>query len=100
MSKIARLEQMRYSILTDDLSKCFLCGKPKEQLHEIYFGKNRVNSMKWGCVAPLCRECHQGNNGVHHNHEVDIMLKQICQKKFNEVYPDINFIDIFFKNYL
>ena len=100
MNKIKRLEQMRFSILTKDLTRCYLCGKPKEHLHEIYFGKNRVNSMKWGCVAPLCYECHQGKNGVHNNHEVDIILKQTCQKVFEQTYPEINFIDIFHKNYI
>lgn len=100
MSKITRLERMRYSILTKDLTRCFLCGKPKEHIHEIYFGKNRVNSMKWGCCVPLCYSCHQGNNGVHYNSQVDIRLKQLCQNKFNEVYPDIDFLEIFHKNYI
>ena len=100
MSKITRLERMRFSILTNDLTKCFLCGRPKEHLHEIFYGKNRVNSMKWGCVAPLCHNCHVGNNGVHFNKEVDITLKQICQKKFIEVYPEIDFLSIFHKNYI
>lgn len=100
MNKIKKLEQMRFSILTDDLTKCYLCGKPKDHIHEIYFGKNRVNSMKWGCCVPLCYECHQGNNGVHHNIEIDIILKQTCQKIFEQTYPDINFIDIFYKNYI
>lgn len=100
MSKITRLERMRYSILTKDLTRCFLCGKPKDHIHEIYFGKNRVNSMKWGCCVPLCYSCHQGNNGVHHNSQVDIRLKQLCQNKFNEVYPNINFLEIFHKNYI
>lgn len=99
MSKIKRLEQMRFSILTNDLTKCLLCGKPKNSLHEIYFGKNRVNSMKWGCVAPLCYECHQGNNGVHNNSQVDIILKKMCQYKFEEVYPNVDFLSIFHKNY-
>lgn len=98
-SKIKQLERMRYSILTDDLSKCFLCGRQKDHLHEIYFGNNRVNSMKWGCVVPLCRNCHQGKYGVHNNHEVDIMLKKKCQLKFEQVYPDVSFINIFHKNY-
>ena len=100
MSKITRLERMRFSILTKDLTRCYLCGKPKEHLHEIYFGKNRINSMKWGCVVPLCYSCHQGNNGVHHNSQVDIRLKQLCQEKFMQEYPDINFLDIFHKNYI
>ena len=100
MSKITRLERMRFSILTKDLSRCYLCGKPKEHLHEIYFGKNRVNSMKWGCVAPLCYECHQGKNGVHHNKEVDIRLKQLCQKMFIQEYPENDFLEIFHRNYI
>lgn len=100
MNKIKNLEKMRFSILTNDLSKCYLCPKPKDHLHEIFFGKNRVNSMKYGCVVPLCSACHIGNKGVHKNHELDIMLKKKCQKKFNEVYPDIDFISIFHKNYI
>jgi hypothetical protein len=100
MSKITRLERMRFSILTNDLTTCYLCHKPKNNLHEVFYGRNRVNSMKWGCVAPLCYECHQGSKGVHNNHEVDIMLKQICQRKFMEVYPDVDFISIFHKSYI
>ena len=100
MNKISRLERMRFSILTNDLTRCYLCGKPKDHLHEIYFGKNRINSMKYGCVVPLCYSCHQGTNGVHHNHQVDIRLKQICQKKFQETYKETNFLDIFHKNYI
>ena len=100
MNKIKKLEQMRFSILTKDLTTCYLCGKPKNHLHEIYFGKNRINSMKWGCVVPLCYSCHQGSNGVHHNIEVDIILKKECQKKFQETYPKVDFLEIFHKNYI
>jgi hypothetical protein len=28
------------------------------------------------------------------------MLKQICQRKFMEVYPDVDFISIFHKSYI
>ena len=91
---------MRFSILTNDLNYCYVCGSLKHSLHEIYFGKNRVNSMKWGCVVPLCLNHHTGIDGVHHNIELDTKLKQECQKKFQEVYPDIDFMSIFYKNYL
>lgn len=100
MNKIKQLEKMRFSILTKDLTKCYLCGKPKDHLHEIYFGKNRINSMKWGCVVPLCYSCHQGKFGVHHNEELNIKLKQECQKKFIQEYPEIDFLEIFHKNYI
>lgn len=100
MSKIKRLEQMRFSILTDDLNHCFICGAMKHSIHEIYFGKNRVNSMKWGCCVPLCLNHHTGHDGVHNIPTLDKQLKRLCQLKFNEVYPDIDFVSIFYKNYI
>lgn len=96
---MSKFEKNRYSILTDDLTKCYVCGKPKQELHEIYFGKNRSNSIIFGCVVPLCYEHHRGNTGVHHNIDLDLRLKQECQKKFQELYS-VEFINIFYKNYL
>lgn len=93
---IKTLEKNRYSILINDLSRCYLCGKPKNHLHEIYFGKNRINSMKYGCVVPLCASCH---TKVHSNVELDLKLKKLCQKRFIEVYDD-DFLSIFRKNYI
>lgn len=93
---IKTLEKNRYSILVNDLSRCYLCGKPKNHLHEVFFGKNRVNSMKWGCVVPLCAYCH---SKVHSNIELDLKLKKLCQKRFIEVYDD-DFLSIFRKNYI
>lgn len=97
MNKIKRLERMRFSILTNDMNTCYLCKKPKDHIHEIYEGRNRVNSMKWGCCIPLCYSCHRL---AHSNHELNIMLKKKCQHKFIEVYPEIDFLKIFYKNYI
>ena len=97
LTNIKFLEKNRFSILTDDLSKCYICGKPKDHLHEIFFGKNRVNSMQYGCVAPLCYKCH---NLIHKNNELNIMLKKECQQKFEEIYPDKDFLNIFHKYYI
>ena len=96
---MSKLERERFSILTKDLTKCYVCGMPKQELHEIYFGKNRTNSMLFGCVVPLCYEHHRGNFGVHHNKQLDLYLKQVCQQKFEEIYS-IPFISVFYKNYL
>ena len=60
--KLNKLEKNRTSILTNKLDRCYICGRPKEHLHEVFFGKNRINSMKYGCIAPLCASCH---NKVH-----------------------------------
>ena len=94
---IKKLEKQRSSILTNNLNKCYLCGGPKNHLHEIYFGKNRVNSMKYACVVPLCASCHAK---VHSQIELDLKLKKLCQKAFNEVYEGIDFLSIFHRNYL
>lgn len=97
MNKIRELEYNRFSILTNDLTRCYVCGKTKDHLHEIFFGKNRVNSMIYGCVVPLCFTCH---NKVHNNHQLDIILKQKAQIKFEELYPNLDFISIFHKSYI
>lgn len=94
---IRTLERNRKSILTDDLTRCYLCGKPKNHLHEVFFGKNRINSMKWGCVVPLCASCHRK---VHSSWELDHELKKVCQKRFIEVYEGVDFSSIFHRNYL
>lgn len=100
MSKITRLERMRFSILTNDMDHCFVCGAIKHSIHEIYFGKNRVNSMKWGCCVPLCLNHHTGQDGVHNVSSLDKLLKEMCQLKFHKEYPEIDFVSIFHKNYL
>lgn len=59
--KIAKLERNRKSVFTNDLTKCILCGKSKEELHEVFAGKNRLNSMRYNFVLPLCHKCHSIN---------------------------------------
>lgn len=95
---MSKLEKNRFSILTKDLSKCYICGMPRQELHEVFYGKNRTNSMIYGCVVPLCYEHHRGNTGVHHNCLLDERLKRECQIQFEKTYS-IPFISIFYKNY-
>ena len=59
--KLTKLEKNRKSVFTDDLEHCYLCGKKKNDLHEIFGGRNRLNSIKYNLVLPLCRECHSLN---------------------------------------
>lgn len=56
--KQRKLEENRFSILTDNLTKCYICGRKKDDIHEIYGGKNRKKSMELGCTIPICRQCH------------------------------------------
>ena len=97
---MSKLERNRFSILTNNLKKCYICGRPYPELHEVFFGRNRTNSMIYGCVVPLCFEHHRGNSGVHHNDLLDNSLKVKCQRQFELTYPDLDFRSIFYKSYL
>ena len=71
--------------------------------HEIFFGKNRQNSIKYGLVVFLTPEMHNMSNaGVHFNHSFDLKLKQIGQHAAMDYYgwSVKDFIKIFGKNYL
>lgn len=94
--KLAKLERNRFSIITDDLTKCIICGMPKQDLNEIFCGRNRQNSMKWGLVIPMCRRCH---TEYTNNREMQLKWMKLGQKAFEETY-DIDFIEIFKRNYI
>ena len=57
-AKLAKLERNRFSVFTDDLDHCIICGNKKDHLHEIFFGSNRKKSMQYDFVIPLCSTCH------------------------------------------
>ena len=64
-SKLANLERKRFSVFTENLDSCIICDKPKQQLHEIFFGSYRQKAMELGFVIPLCEKCHRK---MHLNH--------------------------------
>lgn len=100
-SKLAKLEKNRFSVFTDNLDKCYLCCNPREHLHEIIYGKNRINSIKYNFVLPLCSNHHTGRNGIHFNKELDLHYKQLCQKFFEDnIGNREDFIKIFGRSYL
>jgi len=96
-SKLNKLERNRFSIITNDLDHCILCGKTKNHLHEVIYGKNRLNSIKYGLVIPLCFNCH---NAIHNDIKLDLAYKKIAQDRFVKHYPELDFLSIFHKNYL
>lgn len=94
----------RFSIIQEDMSRCYICDKPKQHIHEVFYGINRNNSIKYGLVVGLCLDHHTGYNGVHtiRGSEYNKKLKEIAQNKFMEHYnkTEKDFIKIFGKNYL
>ena len=90
------------SILQEDTDYCFVCGRYGTEIHHIFYGNpNRKWSDKYKCVVGLCYNHHRGNDGVHGgNKELDMSLKQTAQAKFQEIYPQTDFLAVFGRNYL
>lgn len=97
-NKLAKMERKRKSVFTDDLEHCYLCGKDKEELHEIFAGRNRLNSIKYNLVLPLCHECHSLNQD---NPFFNDYWHRIGQEYFEcNIGTKDEFIATFRKNYL
>lgn len=104
MKKIS--DSKRYSILTDDLEHCIICGRPNVNKHEIFFGTaNRQLSKNYGLVIPLCEELHHNQyacKGIHFDKKLCEKWQIIGQKAFMEHYNKTadEFRMIFGKNYI
>ena len=94
---LTKLERNRYSILTDNLDECVICGSPYVEMHEVYGGKNRRVSKQNGFCVPLCRRHH---DDVTNCEEKSLFLKRKMQKKFEEANSREEFIKLIGKNYL
>lgn len=94
--KLAKAEKERYSLFTDDLDHCIMCGLKKDNLHEVIFGSNRLNSIKYGLVIPVCYKHHLE---CHKNSELQLVWKVKAQIEFEKTYPELNFVKVFGKNY-
>lgn len=91
----------RYSILAEDLTKCVECGKIGANKHEVFYGKNRQMSIRFGLVIPLCSKHHVGSiDGIHFNILLNKKWRKEAQTKFTKVYPELDFAEYFGKNYL
>ena len=85
---------------------CEICGRngswynPIER-HHVFFGYGvRKIADRYGMVAYLCRECHQGPEGVHNNRALDLELKEKYQAIFEETHSREEFRAAFGRSYL
>lgn len=98
------------SIIQTNRDYCFLCnllegdGSRRNELEEHHIVHGRANkklSEKYGLKIYLCPYHHRiGPKAVHINKEIRRMTEAIAQEKFNEVFPEEDFVKIFGKNYL
>lgn len=94
-NKQNKLERKRFSILTDNLKKCYYCGTENENLdlHEVYGGSNRKRSIIMGLVVPLCRKCHCNEKLINH-------LRIVTQHEFEKSHSREEFIELIGKSYI
>lgn len=96
--KLAKLEKNRFSVFYDDLNTCCECGSTYQiTKHEIYEGRNRVNSMIYGFVLPLCLDCHRS---LQEDKDFNDKWKTKAQDYFEEyIGTHDDFLSIFRMNY-
>lgn len=91
---------------------CYLCMKLHndyqkrnflQEHHVVFgsFGSGRRLSEKFGLKVYLCDEHHEhSDEAVHVNAQIRKMLCEDAQRKFEEVHPNLSFLEIFGKNYI
>jgi len=89
-----------FSIITGDLTRCYVCGRPYPQIHHIMNGANKKKSEKYGLILPLCMNHHTGAAGVHSKPEKMLAMRQLGQKYFEQTHTREEWIQEFGKSYL
>ena len=91
-NKLQKLEKNRYSILINDMDRCCICGLPNPDINEIFSGRNRINSIKYGLCIPLCRLHH---HQYHSDRGMQLYWMDKAYKEFIKTHTKDEFIDIF-----
>lgn len=96
------MKQRNKSIIQEDLTKCYVCGRPKQAIHEVFYGTaNRKKSIEYGCYIALCGEHHNlSNKGIHFDKALDKYVKVETQKAFERIYGHEKYMEVFNKSYL
>lgn len=69
--------------------------------HHIFGGPNRKWSDTYGLWIWLCPKHHNMSDaGVHFNKPLDLQVKQIAQREFEDTYGHEEFMKIFGRSYL
>lgn len=90
--------------IMQNVKVCIVCGACRNiHEHHIYFGANRKVSEQNGFKCYLCGHHHnQSNEGVHgkNGHELDLHLKQECQRVYERNHTRKEFIGLIGRSYL
>lgn len=98
-AKQKKIEEKRFSILQQDLSKCYFCKNKSEDWHELIKGRNRKKCIKWGLCVKVCRDCHRKTEEDSEFYQkTRKMAQEVWQSYYNKTTEE--FIKEFGKNYL
>lgn len=94
-----------FSVLQYDLSTCFVTGSTNVAIHHVFPGNGRRKKCeRYGFVVALEPRYHNMSNYSVHavpNEGLDLQLKQLAQKYFEEHYGTRDqFINEFGRSYL
>lgn len=95
-NKLAKAEKNRFSIVQNDMSTCFFCGRQAESIHELIGGMNRQTSIKWGLCVGACIRCHRI---LEDNEEIKQKYQGLGQDTFEKKYSHELFMTEFKMNY-
>lgn len=97
------------SIIQNNDGRCYLCQLLNEDYgfkhdieehHAIFGTAQRKLSERYGLKFYLCAYHHRtGKEAVHNNADAARLLKDIAQRRFDEGFQNLNFREIFGKNY-
>lgn len=100
-TKHKKADSTRFSIITQDLEHCIICGRKKEALHEVFYGAYRHVSIKYGMIIPLCLKHHtQSKFSVHNDRELDLYYKRLSESIFISKYSYELYMKEFKINYI
>ena len=93
---------MGKSIIQDDESSCYFCGRVTGlEKHHIFAGvANRKISERENLYVMLCKECHTGTDGAQYDKMKNLRLKQDAQFAFERAHKRAEWMKLIGKNYL
>lgn len=93
---------MKESIIQTE-KECYFCHTTLNlHCHHVFEGTaNRKVSENNGFKVWLCAEHHNmSNNSVHHNKDMDLILKKLFQKEYEKEHSREEFIKLIGRNYI
>ena len=94
--KLAKAEKNRFSIIQDNMSICFFCGRQAQSIHELIGGINRQTSIKYGLCVGACLRCHRI---LEDNEKIKQKYQVLGQDTFEKKYSHELFMQEFKMNY-